>query len=74
MAQSASRKQSAPPETPDERPDFQRMWSNATIIPLERTKELAARQLFSEQQYAGYQKKSSRVLIAAVPDLTAIRR
>jgi hypothetical protein len=57
MAQSASRKQWAPPRTPDGRPDFQGMWSNATIIPLERTKELAGKQLFTEQEYAEYQKK-----------------
>jgi len=56
MAQSATQKASTPPRTPDGRPDFQGMWSNATIIPLERPKDLAGKQTFTEAEYADYQK------------------
>ncbi|HVV44744.1 MAG TPA: hypothetical protein VHC72_06050 [Bryobacteraceae bacterium] len=47
----------SPPRTPDGHPDLQGVWSNATIIPLERPKDLAGKRTFTEQEFAEYQKK-----------------
>jgi hypothetical protein len=46
--------------TPDGQPDLQGMWSNATITPLERPKELAEKEFFTEQEAADYEKKFVR--------------
>src|SRR5437763_6102383 len=43
--------------TPDGRPDLQGIWSNATITPLERPKELAGKEFFSETEAAEYEKR-----------------
>ena len=57
LAQVNARKQWVPPRTPDGRPDLQGMWTNATIIPLERPKDLAGKQTFTAREYAEYEKK-----------------
>ena len=46
-----------PPRTPDGQPDLQGMWSNATITPFERPKELAGKEFFTEQEAADYEKR-----------------
>src|ERR1700674_1257097 len=46
-----------PPRTPDGRPDLQGIWSNSTITPLERPRELAGKQVFTEQEAAAYEKQ-----------------
>src|SRR6266481_14177 len=46
-----------PPRTPDGQPDLQGIWSNATITPLERPKELAGKEFFTEQEAAEYEKR-----------------
>lgn len=56
-AQVSARKQWVAPRTADGHPDLSGMWSNATIIPLERPKDLAGKQTFTKQEYAEYEKK-----------------
>jgi hypothetical protein len=45
------------PRTPDGQPDLQGIWSSATITPLERPKELAGKEFFTEQEAAEYEKR-----------------
>ena len=45
------------PRTPDGQPDLQGIWSNATLTPLERPRELAGKAFFTEQEAAAYEKK-----------------
>ena len=45
------------PRTPDGQPDIQGIWTNATITPLERPKELAGKEVFTEQEAAEYEKR-----------------
>src|SRR5437764_872494 len=56
-----------PPRTPDGRPDLQGFWTNATITPLERPRELGAKEYYTEEEAAEYRKK------ALVPLSTAER-
>ena len=39
--------------TPDGQPDLQGIWSNATLTPLERPRELGDKQFFTEAEAAG---------------------
>jgi hypothetical protein len=41
-----------PPRTPDGKPDLQGIWSNATLTPLERPKNLGAKEFYSDQEFA----------------------
>lgn len=43
-----------PPHTTDGRPDFRGVWSNATLTPFERPKELAGKEFFSAQEAAEF--------------------
>jgi hypothetical protein len=45
------------PRTPDGQPDLQGIWTNATITPLQRPKELAGKESFTEQEAAEYEKR-----------------
>ena len=45
------------PRTADGQLDLQGLWSNATITPLERPKELAGKPFFTEQEVADYEKR-----------------
>src|SRR2546422_4467833 len=45
------------PHTPDGHPDLQGIWTNATITPFERPRELAGKEYFTEQEAAEYEKK-----------------
>src|SRR4029077_17885749 len=38
------------PRTPDGRPDLQGIWTNASITPLERPKDLGTKEWFTEQE------------------------
>lgn len=59
-----------PPRTADGRPDLNGIWSNASIIPLERPKELEGKQSFTPEEALAYQdkvfKRSSRERPTAV--------
>jgi hypothetical protein len=44
-----------PPRTLDGRPDLQGIWTNATVTPLERPKELAGKEFFSEREAAEFE-------------------
>ncbi|HWW87173.1 MAG TPA: hypothetical protein VNZ26_26430, partial [Vicinamibacterales bacterium] len=54
----ASAQSWSPPRTPDGHPDLQGFWTNATITPLERPKELGAKELFTEEEAAEYRKQA----------------
>ncbi len=45
------------PRTPDGQPDLQGIWTNATITPFERPRELAGKEFFTEQEAAEHEKK-----------------
>jgi hypothetical protein len=46
-----------PPRTPDGQPDLQGIWSNASIVPLERPKELEGKPFFTPEEKAAYEAK-----------------
>jgi len=46
------------PRTPDGRPDLQGFWTNATITPLERPKELGAKEFFTADEAAEDRKRA----------------
>jgi hypothetical protein len=46
-----------PPRTADGHPDLQGIWSNASIIPLERPKELEGKQFFTPEEEVAYEAK-----------------
>src|SRR5437016_7624755 len=53
----AATKKWTTPRTPDGQPDLQGIWTNATITPFERPRELAGKEYFTEQEAAEYEKK-----------------
>ena len=46
-----------PPRTVDGQPDLQGIWSNASIIPLERPKELEGKQFLTSEEMDAYEAK-----------------
>ncbi len=56
--QTARTKAQAIPRTPDGHPDLQGIWTNATITPLERPDDLAAKPSLTEKEAVEYAKKS----------------
>jgi hypothetical protein len=46
-----------PPRTADGQPDIQGVWSNASIIALERPKDLGEKQFFTEEEMRAYEAK-----------------
>jgi len=55
------------PRTPDGHPDLQGFWTNATITPLERPRELGAKEFYTDEEAAEVRKR------AMVPANTAAR-
>ena len=47
-----------PPRAPDGHPDLQGVWTNATITPLERPRELGAREFFTPEEAAEDRKRA----------------
>ena len=52
----ATTKIGTPSRTPDGQPDLQGIWSYATLTPLERPRELAGKEFFTEKEVADYEK------------------
>src|SRR5215467_5727388 len=60
LAKPASAKKAEPwmpPRTPDGQPDLQGTWSNASNTPLERPKNLGAKEFYTEQEFAELSKQ-----------------
>ena len=47
----------SPPRTPDGQPDMEGIWTNATLTPLERPKELGDKKYFTEAEAAAFEKQ-----------------
>jgi hypothetical protein len=47
-----------PPRTLDGQPNLQGIWTNSTLTPLERPRELAGKEFFSEKEAADYEKQA----------------
>jgi hypothetical protein len=45
----------SPPRTPEGQPEIEGVWSNASIVPLERPKELEGKQFFTAEEKAAYE-------------------
>jgi len=56
------------PRTPDGHPDFQGVWTNNTVTPLQRPKGLAGKEFYTESELAEVQKKESQRLGANEED------
>ena len=54
----AQKKPWTAPRTPDGHPDFQGVWTNVTITPLERPNDLAGKQFLTEAEAAAYEKQT----------------
>src|SRR5579864_8706079 len=46
-----------PPRTPDGVPDLQGVWTNNTVTPMQRPKELAGKEFYTEAELADVQKR-----------------
>src|SRR5215510_8467558 len=46
-----------PPRTPDGQPDLQGVWTNNTVTPLQRPKELGGKEFYTAAELAGAQKR-----------------
>src|SRR5438552_13921115 len=53
----AGQKTWTPPRTPDGQPDLQGVWTNNTLTPLQRPKELAGKEFYTEAELANIQKQ-----------------
>jgi hypothetical protein len=47
-----------PLRTPDGQPDLQGVWSTASVVPLERPKDLGAKEFFTKEEAEAYEKKT----------------
>jgi hypothetical protein len=56
-AEPSAPKSWTPPRTPDGQPDFEGVWSNSTLTPLERPAQFAGKPVLSEQEAADYVKQ-----------------
>src|SRR5580700_9585500 len=45
------------PRTPDGKPDLSGLWTNSTLTPLERPRELAGKEFFTQEEAAEHEKR-----------------
>src|SRR5258708_5166399 len=57
FAKEAAPKNWTPPRTPDGVPDIQGVFTNATVAPVERPKDLGAKEFFTQEEAEAYAKK-----------------
>lgn len=67
----AASKTYTPSRTPDGQPDLQGFWTNSTITPLERPKELAGKQFFTQAEALEYQRRMAQPAGEGAPGLQA---
>jgi hypothetical protein len=56
-----------PPRTPDGQPDLQGFWTNATITPFERPRELAEKQFLTPEEAAALEKQVGETRVDRAP-------
>jgi hypothetical protein len=56
-----------PPRTPDGQPDLQGLWTNATITPLERPRELEEKQFLTPEEAAALEKQVVQTRVDRAP-------
>jgi hypothetical protein len=69
----AAAKAWTPPRTPDGKPDLQGIWSNNTLTPLQRPKNLGAKEFYTDQELAEMSKKARTGEVGDEGDLGAAR-
>src|SRR5215471_19380320 len=69
----ATAKAWTPPRTPDGKPDLQGIWSNNTLTPLQRPKDLGAKEFYTDQELAEISKKARTGEVGEEGDLGAAR-
>ena len=52
-----SQKSARVPRTPDGHPDLQGIWTNTTLTPMERPRDLAGKEFFTKEEAAAYEKR-----------------
>jgi hypothetical protein len=57
LKQAAAAKNWTPPRTADGHPDLQGVWTNATLTPFQRPLELGAKEFFTEEEAAAFEKQ-----------------
>ena len=60
-----------PPRTPDDQPDLQGIWTNATLTPLERPKRLGTKEFYTDQEFAELAKRVRQGDVGEEADLGA---
>ena len=57
---SITHKAGTPPRTPDGQPDLQGVWTNNSVTPLERPKDLGTKEFFTDLEAANFEKEENR--------------
>src|SRR5262249_41050447 len=62
-----------PPHTPDGKPDLQGIWTDNTLTPLERPKNLGAKEFYADEELAELNKRARKGDVGEEGDLGAAR-